>query len=60
MSANNACGMAGPHTVAGIVIESFTGTNGVLKPPPGYLEGLRAICDEFGIVMICDEVYCCW
>ena len=32
------------------------GTNGILVPPPGYLEGLRALCDEFGIVWIADEV----
>jgi len=46
----------GPHTVAAIVMESITGTNGILKPPPGYLEGIREMCDEFGIVMVCDEV----
>jgi hypothetical protein len=34
---------------------SITGTNGVLKPPRGYLEGVRALCDEFGILMVCDE-----
>lgn len=46
----------GPHTIAAIYLESITGTNGILKPPKGYLEGVRAICDEFGIVMVCDEV----
>lgn len=46
----------GPHLVAAIVLESVTGTNGVLKPPKGYLEGVRQMCDENGIVMICDEV----
>ena len=34
----------------------WSGTNGILVPPPGYLAGVRAICDEFGIVMIADEV----
>ncbi len=46
----------GPHTVAAILLETVVGTNGVLVPPPGYLAGVRALCDEFGIVMICDEV----
>jgi taurine--2-oxoglutarate transaminase len=46
----------GPHTVAAIILETVVGTNGVLVPPPGYLTGVRALCDEFGIVMIVDEV----
>ena len=46
----------GPDTVAAIVMETITGSNGVIIPPKGYLEGVRKICDEFGIVMICDEV----
>jgi taurine--2-oxoglutarate transaminase len=46
----------GGHTVAAIILESVVGTNGILVPPPGYLEGVRAICDEHGIVMIADEV----
>ena len=46
----------GPHTVAAIMLETVVGTNGVLLPPPGYLAGVRALCDEFGIAMICDEV----
>jgi taurine--2-oxoglutarate transaminase len=46
----------GPERVAAIVLESVVGTNGILVPPDGYLAGVRAICDEFGIVMICDEV----
>jgi taurine---2-oxoglutarate transaminase len=46
----------GPHTVAAIIVETVVGTNGVLVPPPGYLAGVRALCDEFGIVMIADEV----
>src|SRR6185369_11339321 len=45
----------GAHTVAAIVLETVVGTNGILVPPDGYLAGLRAICDEFGIVMIVDE-----
>jgi len=46
----------GPATVAAIVLETVVGTNGILVPPDGYLAGVRAICDEHGIVMICDEV----
>jgi taurine--2-oxoglutarate transaminase len=46
----------GAHTVAAIILESVVGTNGILVPPDGYLAGVRSICDEFGIVMIADEV----
>ena len=46
----------GPHTVAAIILETVVGTNGILVPPPGYLAGVREICDEHGIVMIADEV----
>ncbi len=42
--------------VAAILIEPVIGSNGVIVPPPGYLAGLRAICDEFGILLIFDEV----
>ena len=46
----------GAHTVAGILLETVVGTNGILVPPDGYLAGVRALCDEHGILMICDEV----
>ncbi len=46
----------GPHTVAAIVMETVVGTNGILVPPDGYLAGVRALCDQHGITMICDEV----
>jgi len=46
----------GSHTVAAIILETVVGTNGILVPPPGYLAGVRALCDEFGIMMIADEV----
>jgi taurine--2-oxoglutarate transaminase len=46
----------GAHTVAAIVLETVVGTNGILVPPDGYLAGVRALCDQHGIVMICDEV----
>ena len=46
----------GAENVAAIVMETITGSNGVIIPPKGYLPGVRRICDEFGIMMICDEV----
>jgi taurine--2-oxoglutarate transaminase len=46
----------GPHTIAAFVIETVTGTNGLIVPPDGYLQGVRAICDKYGILLICDEV----
>lgn len=46
----------GADTIAAILIETVTGTNGIILPPTGYLEGVRRICDRFGIVMIADEV----
>lgn len=46
----------GPQSVAAIVLETITGSNGVIIPPEGYLQGVRKICDDYGIVMICDEV----
>jgi taurine--2-oxoglutarate transaminase len=46
----------GPDKVAAIVLESVVGTNGILVPPDGYLEGVRDLCDEFGILWIADEV----
>lgn len=50
----------GPDSVAAIVMETITGSNGVIIPPEGYLKGVREICDEFGIMMICDEVMAGW
>ncbi|MFI3313203.1 MAG: aminotransferase class III-fold pyridoxal phosphate-dependent enzyme [Eubacteriales bacterium] len=46
----------GPDSIAAIVLETVTGSNGIIIPPEGYLPGVRAICDEFNIMMICDEV----
>lgn len=48
--------LEGAATVAAIIIETVVGTNGVLVPPPGYLAGVRALCDRYGIVYIADEV----
>jgi len=46
----------GSNNVAAIVLETVTGSNGVIIPPDGYLQGVRKICDDYGIMMICDEV----
>ncbi|MEW6401168.1 MAG: aminotransferase class III-fold pyridoxal phosphate-dependent enzyme [Chloroflexota bacterium] len=46
----------GPGTIAAILMESVTGTNGIIIPPDGYMQGVRALCDKYGIVMIADEV----
>jgi len=46
----------GPGTVAAILLETVVGTNGVLIPPEGYLQGVRQLCDRYGILLICDEV----
>jgi len=46
----------GPDTIATVLLESIVGTAGVLIPPPGYLAGVRALCDKYGIVYIADEV----
>lgn len=46
----------GPATIAAIVLESIPGTAGIMVPPPGYLSGVRELCDRHGIVLIADEV----
>jgi taurine--2-oxoglutarate transaminase len=48
----------GAATIAAILLETVPGTAGVLVPPPGYLAGVRALCDKYGIVLIFDEVMC--
>ena len=48
--------LEGPNTIAAFILETVTGTNGILIPPDGYLQGVRALCDQHGILMICDEV----
>jgi taurine---2-oxoglutarate transaminase len=48
--------LEGPQTIAAFILESVTGTNGILAPPDGYMQGVRALCDKYGILMICDEV----
>lgn len=46
----------GPATIAAIILESVPGTAGIMTPPPGYLPGVREICDRYGIVLVLDEV----
>merc|ERR1719450_40839 len=46
----------GPGTIAAIMLESVIGSGGVHLAPKGYMQGVRALCDKYGILLICDEV----
>src|SRR6266498_2084344 len=46
----------GPHTVAAVILETVTGTNGIIVPPDGYLQSIREVCDRHGILLIADWV----
>ncbi|MEI5526481.1 aspartate aminotransferase family protein [Streptomyces brasiliscabiei] len=46
----------GPQTIAAIILETVPGTAGIMVPPPGYLAGVRELCDKYGIVFVLDEV----
>jgi taurine--2-oxoglutarate transaminase len=46
----------GAHTVAAVILETVTGTNGIIVPPEGYLQSIRETCDRHGILLITDEV----
>ena len=46
----------GPQSIAAVFLETIVGTNGILIPPDGYLQGVREICDRYGIMMVADEV----
>ena len=48
--------LEGPQTIAAFFLETVSGTNGVLVPPDGYLQGIRELCTKHGILMVCDEV----
>ena len=50
----------GPDTIAAMFIETVTGTNGILPPPKGYLKGLKALLEKYGILLVTDEVMCGW
>lgn len=46
----------GASSIAAVLLESVPGTAGIMMPTPAYIQGVRALCDEFGIIMIMDEV----
>jgi taurine--2-oxoglutarate transaminase len=46
----------GPETIAAVIVETVTGTNGIIVPPDGYLQGLRELCTRHGILLIADEI----
>lgn len=46
----------GPDQIAAVLIEPVPGSNGILVPPDGYLQGLRALCDKYGILLVADEI----
>ena len=48
--------LEGPNHIAAFFLETVSGTNGVLIPPDGYMQGVRALCTKYGILMVCDEV----
>ncbi len=48
--------LEGPSTIAAFILEPVTGTNGILIPPEGYLQGVRELCDRHGILLIADEI----
>ena len=48
--------LEGPQSIAAIIMESVVGTNGILIPPDRYYQGLRVLCDKYGILLIADEV----
>lgn len=48
----------GPTRIAAMIIETVVGTNGILPPPRGWMQGLRELLDRHGILLICDEVMC--
>src|SRR3954468_8471926 len=50
----------GAHTVAAVILETVTGTNGIIPPPEGYLQSIREVCDRHGILLITDEVMAGW
>ncbi|MCU1455054.1 MAG: aspartate aminotransferase family protein [Acidimicrobiales bacterium] len=50
--------LEGPSTIAALLLETVVGTAGILVPPDGYLQGVRDLCDEHGVMWIADEVMC--
>src|SRR5260370_26972888 len=52
--------LEGPQTIAAFILETVVGTNGILIPPEGYMQGVRKLCDQYGLLMIADEVMACF
>jgi taurine--2-oxoglutarate transaminase len=50
--------LEGPDTIAAFFLETVTGTNGILIPPDGYMQGVRELCTKYGILMVSDEIMC--
>lgn len=50
--------LEGPSTIAAFILETVPGTNGILVPPDGYLQGVRELCSRHGILYVADEVMC--
>jgi len=48
--------LEGPHTIAAVMVEPITGSNGLIVPPEGWLAGLKELCERYEILLICDEV----
>ena len=48
--------LEGPQTIAAVVLESIPGTAGIMIPSPEYMQGVRRLCDEYGLMLIADEV----
>jgi taurine--2-oxoglutarate transaminase len=57
-SLENTIAFEGPSTIAAVILETIPGTAGIMVPPKGYLQGVRELCDRYGIVYIADEVMC--
>jgi adenosylmethionine-8-amino-7-oxononanoate aminotransferase len=50
----------GPETVAAVILEPLQNAGGCIPPQEGYFQRVREICDEFGVLLISDEVICSW